>query len=117
MLYNDGSNANIPDRTSSTGAGIIFLPGDGERCCSISWSSSKIKSIARSTLAAEALSLTEGCESAIVIGSFLTKLINRKSNLQNKIPITAFVPQNLLCKMLIRQLWFLKRNFVLKWLL
>ena len=30
MLYNDDSNANIPDRTSSTGAGVIFLPGDGE---------------------------------------------------------------------------------------
>ena len=91
MFYNDASYANLPDGTSSTGARIIFLSGDGGRFCPISWSSTKIKCIVRSTLAVEALSLTEGCESAFVIGCFLTEPIYGKSNQQNKIPIRAFV--------------------------
>ena len=91
MLYNDASCTNLPDGTSSTGASIIFLPGDEGRCCPISWLSTKINRIVRSTLAAEALSLTGDCERAFVIECFLTELIYGKSYQQNRIPITAFV--------------------------
>ena len=91
MLYNDASCTSLPDGTSSTGARIIFLPGDEGRCCPISWLSTKINRIVRSTLAAEALSLTGDCERAFVIECFLTELIYGKSYQQNRIPITAFV--------------------------
>ena len=57
FLYNDASYANLPDGTSSTGGRIVWLVGDNGNCCPISWSSTKIKRVVRSTLAAEALSL------------------------------------------------------------
>jgi len=91
LLYNDASYANLPDGTSSTGARIIFLSGDGGRCCPISWSSTKIKRVVKSTLAAEALSLADGCESAFLIGRLLTELIYGKTDQQNKISIRVFV--------------------------
>jgi len=54
-------------------------------------SSTKIKRVVKSTLAAEALSLTDGCESAFLIGCLLTELIYGKTDQQNKIPIRVFV--------------------------
>ena len=91
LLYNDASYANLPDGTSSTGGRIVWLRGENGNCCPISWSSTKIKRVVRSTLAAEALSLAEGCESAFLVGSLLTELIHGKQDHRNLIPISAFV--------------------------
>ena len=75
MLYNDATYVNLPDGTSSTGARIVFLSGDG---------GSVLKYPAhqqRSNALLEAPSLQKlchepgGCESAFVIGCFLTELI------------------------------------------
>ena len=91
MLFNDASFANLPDGPSSTGGRVVFLFGGRIKCCPISWSSTKIKRIVRSTLAAETLSLAIGCEGAFVIRCLLTELIYRKSDQQNWIPIKSFV--------------------------
>eukprot|EP00111_Clytia_hemisphaerica_P012072 TCONS_00035475-protein len=90
MLFNDASFANLPDRTSSTGGRVVFLFGEGDKCCPTSWSSTKIKRIVRSTLAVETLSLADGCEGVFVIGHLLTELIYGKSDQQNRIPIKSF---------------------------
>jgi len=91
MLFNDASFANLPDETSSTGGRVVFLFVEGDKYCPISWSSTKIKRVVRSTLAAETLSLADGCESVFVIGCLLTELIYGKSDQQNRIPIKSFV--------------------------
>ena len=91
ILFNDASFANLPDGTSSTGGRVVFLSGEGDKCCPISWSSTKIKRVVRSTLAAETLSLADGCEGVFVIGCLLTELIYGKSDQQNRIPIKSFV--------------------------
>lgn len=91
MFYSDASYVNLPNGTSVSGARIIFLSGDGGKFCPISWSSMKIKRVVRSTLAEEASRLTKDCERSFVIGCLLTELIYRKSDQQNKIPITVFV--------------------------
>ena len=91
MLFNDASFANLPDGTSSTGGRVVFLSGEGDKCCPISWSSTKIKRVVRSTLAAETLSLADGSEGVFVIGCLLTELIYGKSDQQNRIPIKSFV--------------------------
>ena len=91
LLFNDASFANLPDGTSSTGGRVVFLSGEGDKCCPISWSSTKIKRVVRSTLAAETLSLADGCEGVFVIGCLLTELIYGKSDQQNRIPIQSFV--------------------------
>ena len=91
LLFNDASYANLPDGTSSTGGRVVFLYGEGDKCCPISWSSTKIKRVVRSTLAAETLSFADGSEEVFVVGCLLTELIYGKSDQQNRIPIKSFV--------------------------
>ena len=57
VVYTDASYENLPDGVSSAGGNIIFIVGENNRCCPISWCSNKIKRVVKSTIAAEALSL------------------------------------------------------------
>ena len=68
VLYNDAAYANLADGVSSTGGRISFLLGNG-RCCPISCSSTKVKRVVKSSLAADALSLADGFDTAYCIGS------------------------------------------------
>ena len=44
---------------------MVFLVGEDNYCCTLSWYAGKIKRVCRSTLSAEALSLQEGLDAAI----------------------------------------------------
>ena len=73
-LYCDASFKNLPDG-GSQGGHIVFLCDDEENCCPIAWSSSKIKRIVHSTLAAETLSLTDGTGTGIYVQSLLGDVV------------------------------------------
>ena len=73
VLYTDAAFANLSDSVASTSEQILFLVGDNNRCCVISWSSTKIKSIVKSTLAAETLALVDGLDTAFCIRQFTYK--------------------------------------------
>ena len=89
VLYNDAAYANLPDGVSSTGGRILFLLGNG-RCCPISWSSTKVKRVVKSSLATEALSLVDGLDTAYCIGSLFTEIIYDECDVI-KVATQAFV--------------------------
>mgnify|MGYP001796156622 CR=1 FL=1 len=61
QLFTDASFNNLPNGGSQAGQ-IIFLTDSENNASPIYWNSSKIKRVARSTLAAETLSLSDGCD-------------------------------------------------------
>ena len=89
VLYNDAAYANLPDGVSSTDGRILFLVGNG-RCRPISWSSTKVKRVVKSSLAVEALSLEDGLDTAYCIGSLFTEIIYNECDV-TKIATQAFV--------------------------
>ena len=49
------------------GGHIVFLCDSSDRCCLLTWSSTKLKRVVRSTLAAETLSLVDSSDTAIYL--------------------------------------------------
>jgi hypothetical protein len=85
IVYTDASLANLQGG-GSQGAHVILLT-DGERCCPLVWHSRRVKRVVKSTLAAETLSLVEGCENAIMLSSLIAEVINGDS--KSTVPITC----------------------------
>ena len=85
VIFSDAAHANLDDKVSSVGAHIIYLVNKTGFCCPLTWQSSKIKRVVRSTIAAEALSLQEGLEDAIYLRQILLDLLSVV------IPIEAYV--------------------------
>ena len=73
--YTAASYANLPDNVLSAGCNLVFIVGENNRCCPISWCSNKIKRIVKSTIAAEALALINGLDNAFYIGCLLSEII------------------------------------------
>ena len=90
ILFSDASYANLSDGVSSAGGHIIFLKGENGKCCPISWSTKKIRRVVKSTIAAEALSLVDGLDTAFYVGSIITEILYRGANC-NKIPINCYI--------------------------
>ena len=86
ILYSDASYANLPDGFSSSGGYIIFLSDENDIYCPIAWSSTKIKRVVKSTLAAEAHALLDGLDAAYCIQRLLDEIF-----LKRKLKIHAFV--------------------------
>ena len=74
QLLTDASFDNLPNGGSQAGQ-IIFLTNDKNNTCPLYWNSSKIKRVARSTIAAETLSLLEGCDVAVYINRLVPELL------------------------------------------
>lgn len=85
-VFCDASYANLTDGVSSAGGHIVFLTGKDNRSCPLSWRSGKIRRVVRSTLAAEALSMADGLDSAYCLGYLLSEVVFNKPK-KNKIPI------------------------------
>ena len=69
--YTDASFNNLP-HGGSQGGQLVFITDKEHRSCPIAWNSSKIKLIVRSMLAAETLSLTDGCDTSF----YVTQIVN-----------------------------------------
>ena len=93
LLYTDASHANLSDRFSSAGGYIIFLKGKNGKICPVSWRSSKIKRVVKSTLAAEALSLVEGLDACYFVRSILQEMFKVQD-----IKIKCFTDNKSLCQ-------------------
>ena len=78
-VYADASFANLPEGKSQ-GGHIIFIVDSHGNSCPISWHSTKIKRVVKSTLAAETLSLVEGVDNAILLSKLLAEVIYNKPN-------------------------------------
>ena len=74
QLFTDASFNNLPNGGSQAGQ-IIFLTNDKSNACPLYWNSSKIKRVARSTIATETLSLSEGCDVALYINKLVLELL------------------------------------------
>ena len=65
-MFADASYNNLPNG-SSQGEHIVFLSDKSNNSCVVTWNSRSIKRVARSTLAAESLAFSEGCDTAYLI--------------------------------------------------
>ena len=82
-LYSDASFNNLPDG-GSQGGYIIFLCDRFSKSVPLAWNSARLKRVKRSTLAAETLALTDGCDTTFFIANLITDI-----GLYKTIPITA----------------------------
>ena len=80
QLFSDASFNNLPDG-GSQGGHIAFLKDEHHKMTPISWSSTRIKRIARSTLAAETLALTAGCDSAFFLSQLLAEIRGKQTDI------------------------------------
>ena len=65
-VYTDASFNNLPNG-GSQGGRIVFLCDESNNYCLLSWNSTRIKRVVPLTLAAETLSLVDGCETALYL--------------------------------------------------
>ena len=68
----------------SQGGYIIFLCDKFSKSVPLAWNSTRLKRVTRSTLAAETLALTDGCDTTFFIANLITDI-----GLYKTIPITA----------------------------
>ena len=87
VVFTDASFMNLEDG-GSQGGHIIFVT-DGVNCCPVTWQSRRIKRIVRSTLAAETLSLVEGCETGYMVRKLLNEILPTSDNCAEK-PIICY---------------------------
>lgn len=73
VMYSDASFGNLPDG-GSQGGQIILLVGVDGRCIPLIWQSKKLRRIARSTFAAELMSLAEGIDMAIYVSQLFSNI-------------------------------------------
>ena len=85
-VFADASFNNLPNG-GSQGGHIIFICDKNNNSCPLSWSSTKIKRVVRSTLAAEAIALNNACDNAMYLSNLVKNLSGEK---ESKLPITAF---------------------------
>ena len=80
LMFADASYANLNAGTGSCGGHVVFLLGKDGKVCPLSWRSSKIKRVCRSTAAAEGMSLSQGLEEAIYNRNVITELLRAPKN-------------------------------------
>ena len=93
----DPAFGNLHDGGSQN-AYLIFLVNPNEKFNLISWQPKVIKRMVHNSLAAEALAVLDGIDSALYIAALLNELIYDKS--EEKIPIHCFTDNRSLCNVL-----------------
>jgi len=88
LVFTDASLCNLNNGTGSTAGHIVWLVDTKGKCCPLFWHAGKIKRVVRSTIAAEALSLQEGLESAVYYRHMLAEVVGISPI---EIPIIAYV--------------------------
>ena len=85
-LYSDASFSNLPN--SGSQGFIILLSDKYNNLTTIAWSSIKLKRVARSTIAAETLALSDGCDTSYFVTSLAKEMMFTKQH--NNINTEAF---------------------------
>lgn len=73
LVFSDASLGNLPDG-GSQGGYLVFLVGDNGKFSLVSWQSKKVRRVVRSTLAAEALAMSEAVDEAIFLAFLYTEI-------------------------------------------
>ena len=73
-VFSDASFANLEDRVSSAMGFVIFVTHKNRACC-LGWRAGKVKRVVKSTLAAEALALSEGVGEAVYLQRMINELL------------------------------------------
>ena len=81
-IFCDASFNNLPNG-GSQGGQIILLADKKNNVCPIYWNSTKIKRVARSTITAETLSLSDACDISIFLSKIVSELVPSSSNSNN----------------------------------
>jgi len=87
VLFADASHANLSNNTGSCIGYIIFLVGENDNSCPLVWKSGKAKRVVKSTIAAEAMALSEGMDEAIYLRSVLSDILSFP---RGSVPILCF---------------------------
>ena len=78
-VFSDASLGNSSDGGSTQGGYFICLQDEGnDNIVPLSWTSKKLKRVARSTLAAETLALVDAMDNGIFLASLYTELNDRQ---------------------------------------
>ena len=80
-VYADASYGNLHDG-GSQGGFIVLLCDDQNNSSPIAWNSTRIKRVVRSTLAAETLSCTEACDTALYISNLIKEFYPNKHTIK-----------------------------------
>lgn len=75
LVFTDASLGNMSDGVSSAGGCVVCVVDYEGSCSVISWNSSKIRRVVRSTLSAEMLAMVEGADVAIYLRHIIGELI------------------------------------------
>ena len=86
--FSDASLGNLPCG-GSQGGFVIFICGSNGKRSPIMWQSRKVRRVAKSTLAAEALALLDGCEAAIFLREIIVEMLGSVEH--QCLPIDCFV--------------------------
>ena len=99
ILYIDASCANLPDGFSSLEGYIIFVFDENDLYCPIAWSSTKIKKVVKSTLAAEVHPLLDVLDAAYCIQQLYIKymLLLTINSLVQSVKSTTLVSEKRVC--------------------
>ena len=73
--YADGS-FNSLSNGGSQGGQLVLLCDRYDRCCPLGWNSTRLKRVVRSALAAETLSMCDGCELSFFIAAMAKEILN-----------------------------------------
>ena len=85
-LYSDISFNNLPDG-GSHGGYIVFICDKNNKSAPIAWNSSKLNIVSHSTLAAETLAFSDGCDTAFFIQILLKENIFMTSSCHTSIQV------------------------------
>ena len=89
VLLTDASFGNLPNG-GSQGAHLMYLAGDDNTYNLVLWWSKRIKRVAKSSLTAETLALSEGVDSAYYISTLFAEIMYGSID-NDKLPIEAYV--------------------------
>ena len=87
IVYSDAAHGNLPNG-GSQGRYIIFLCGDQNMCVPLNWEPKRIRRVVRSSLAAEALALSDALDDAVYLMNFFSEIM---FNNNYKIPIEIVI--------------------------
>ena len=76
IVFSDASFNNLEGSGSAGAYVILGRNKETSRCCPLTWKGNKVKRVVRSTLAAEALSLSSALENAFYIKTFISETLS-----------------------------------------
>lgn len=74
VIFSNASFANLPGG-GSQGGNLVFLAGENNKCSLLSWQSKKIRRVAKSSLTAETLAMSDAVDNAFFINNLISTLL------------------------------------------